>query len=614
METIGPQDVTSFEPSTPAILWSSYNGMRKGDALADVLLGTYNPSGRAPETWYRSVDQIPSIYDYSLRPGAASHGRTYMYFDGPVSYPFGHGLSYTTFGFSNMHVSDRTPSADDTINVSVDVTNTGSRDGNEIVQMYVNTPNADPSLQRPIKRLEGFRKVLLAAGQTKTVTLPIKIADLAFYNEADQRFEVDQGAYGIQISTSSAEADVQTQDTINVSGPLTPKPNVLTAKPRIVTTDAARGISQRVLFPEGVTIDPGLTVAMNDDSLFGLIEPGKSTGFPAGMTFSYSSDRPGVVSVADGKIRTVANGAATVTATATYHGKSASTSFVVRVLSDLGSLSVNGKPLAGFNPDVTDYDVVVPDGTGAVPQLSATAPSGTVAIKQATSVPGVATVTSTGPDGIVTTYQVNFAKRPRGDEFNRTTLDPQWRWVREAPGDWSLSANPGSLTITPKTGDLTTTTNTAQNVLLQPALGDWMQTTKLTFSRHPDTATQQGGIVAYQDDDNYLKFDLEATSATNIQFSTSLEDTLNGVQVNQTLNTLNANAILPPDNTIWLRMTKKGARYTTSYSVDGQTWVPVWTTGATLTNPRAGLFAFNRAGTTTDLNVAFDYFHVAANK
>ena len=80
------------------------------------------------------------------------------------------------------------------------MTNTGSRDGNEIVQMYVNTPNADPSLERPIKRLEGFQKVFLAAGQTRTVTLPIKIADLAFYNEADKRFEVDQGAYGIQIS------------------------------------------------------------------------------------------------------------------------------------------------------------------------------------------------------------------------------------------------------------------------------------------------------------------------------------------------------------------------------------------------------------------------------
>jgi beta-glucosidase len=611
METIGPQDVTSFEPTTPAILWSSYNGMRKGEALADVLLGNYNPSGRTPETWYQSTSQIPSIYNYALRP-VGPNGRTYMYYNGPVSYPFGYGLSYATFGYSNLKISNHNPTADDTVDVSVDVTNSSSRDGSEIVQMYANTPNADPALERPIKRLEGFKKVSLTAGQTKTVTMPIKIADLAFYNEAHKRFEVDQGAYGIQIATSSADSDIQAQDTINVGGALTPKPSVLTAKPRITTTDAARGISQRTMFPEGVTIDPGLTVSMNDDTLYGWLEPGQSKPFPDGMTFSYSSNRPSVVSVdGNGAIHTVANGAATITAKVTYQGVTKSTQFVVRVLSDLDSLKVSGKQVAGFNPDVTTYDVVVPNGVSAVPQVGATARTGNVAITQATSVPGVATLTSTGPDGIVTTYKVNFARRPSGDEFSGSTLGSQWQWVREAPADWSLSANPGSLTITPKTGDLTTTTNTAQNVLLQPALNDWTQTTKLTFSGRPNTATQQGGIIAYQDDDNYLKFDLEATSATNIQFNTTLEDNLNGVQVTQTLNTLNANSILPANNTIWLRMTKSGPYYSTFYSVDGDTWVPVWTTGATLTNPKVGLLAVNRTGTTTDLRVAFDYFHVS---
>ncbi|WP_203919079.1 glycoside hydrolase family 3 C-terminal domain-containing protein [Rugosimonospora africana] len=613
METIGAQDVTSFEPTTSAILWSSYNGERKGDALADVLLGKYNPSGRTPQTWYQSVNQIPSTDSYTLGP-VGPNGRTYMYFNGPVFYPFGYGLSYTNFAFSNLRVSNRNPNADDTVNVRVDVKNTGSRDGNEIVQLYVNTPNADASQARPLKRLEGFQKIDLAAGQTKTVTLPIKIADLAFYNESHQRFEVDPGKYGIQLSTSSADSDVQVQDMINVRGALTPKPSVLTAKPRIMSTDNARGISQRVMFPEGVTIDPGLTVAMDDDTLYGWIEPGQSKNFPAGMTFSYSSDRPDVVSVnRNGTIRTVANGAATITATVRYHGKTASTSFVVRVLSDLGNLKVNGQQLPNFNPDVTNYDVVVPNGVTAAPQVSASATTGTVAITQATSVPGVATVTSTGPDGIVAKYQINFARQASGDTFDSSTLGSQWHWVREAPADWNLSTNPGSLTITPKTGDLTTTTNTAQNVLLQPALGDWTQTTKLTFSQRPNAATQQGGIIAYQDDDNYLKFDLEATSPTNLQFNTSLEDNLNGVQVTQTLNTLNANSVLPADNTIWLRMTKSGARYSTSYSVDGTTWVPVWTTGATLNNPQVGLFAFNRAGTTSDLQVAFDSFAVTAS-
>ena len=616
METIGPQDVTGFESSTPAIVWSSYNGMRKGESLADVLLGDYNPSGRTPETWYQSVANIPSIYSYALRP-AGPNGRTYMYYSGPVSYPFGYGLSYTTFHFSHLQISKRNPTADDTSNVSVDVTNTGSRDGNEIVQMYVTTPHADPSLQRPIKRLEGFQKVFLAAGQTKTVTLPIKIADLAFYNEADKRFEVDSGQYGIQISTSSADGDIQAQDTINVNGKLTQKPNVLSAQPRISGADTASGISQRVTFPEGVKIDPGLTVAMNDDSLYGWIAPGQSKPLPPGTRLSFSSDRPDVVSVdPTGVIRTVSNGAATVTATATYRGASASTSFVVRVVSDLSDLKVGRATVAHFRPEVFNYDVTLPAGATHAPPVTASARTGTVHVTQATGIPGVASVTSTGPDGIVATYTVNFAPAASSDEFNGGTLDPKWTVVRPDPAN--LTVGGGTLTIKPEAGDLVTTTNNAKNLVLQPALGDWTMTSKLTFSAAPNAPTQQGGIIAYQDDDNYLKFDLEAASATDLELRTSLEDSLqtnaavsgNPIQVNQTLNSTAMNGVLPGNNTIWLRMTKHGYTYATSYSLDGSTWVPVWSTGATLNNLKVGLLAFGGAATTGPA-VAFDYFRVA---
>ena len=617
METIGPQDVTSFEPATPAILWSSYNGMRKGESLADVLLGTYNPSGRTPETWYQKVDQIPSVYSYALRP-VGPNGRTYMYYDGPVSYPFGYGLSYTTFGFSHLRISNHRPTADDTIQVSVDVRNTGSRAGNEIVQLYADTPNADPSLERPRTRLEGFEKVFLAAGQTKTVRLPIKIADLAFYSEADKRFEVDPGVYGIQISTSSADSDIQAQDTIDVRGALTPQPSVLTARPRIADGDAARGITERVMFPEGAEIDPGLTLAMSDDTLYGWIAPGQSKPLPHGTKLSFRSNRPSVVEVDHrGVIRTVANGAATITATATYRGASASTSFVVRVLSDLSDLKVGGATVRGFHPDVFNYDVTLPPGVADAPRVTARARTGSVEVTQAAGVPGVATVTSTGPDGIVATYTVNFANAASGDEFDGSALDPKWTVVRPNPAN--LAVGSGSLTITPETGDLVTATNTATNLVLQPALGNWTMTSKLTFSARPSAATQQGGIIAYQDDDNYLKFDLEATSPSNIQLKTSLEDSRqsnpavssNPIQVNQTLNTTPMNGVLPDDNTIWLRMTKDAHTYTTSYSLDGDTWVPVWSTGATLRNVKIGPFAFNGAAATTSLHVAFDFLHLS---
>jgi regulation of enolase protein 1 (concanavalin A-like superfamily) len=460
--------------------------------------------------------------------------------------------------------------------------------------------------------------VFLSAGQTKTVSLPIKIADVAFYNEADKRFEVDQGQYGIQISTSSADRDIQAQDTINVNGKLTQRPSVLSAQPRISAADAAKGISQRVMFPEGVAIDPGLTLAMNDDSLYGWIAPGQSKPLPPGTRLRFSSDRPGVVSVSqDGVIRTLSNGAATVTATATYHGARASTSFVVRVVSDLSDLKVGGVTVAHFLPEVVDYDVTLPARATHPPPVSASARTGTVHVTQASGIPGVATVTSTGPDGIVATYTVNFARAASSDEFNGATLDPKWTVVRPDPANQTVGG--GALTVTPEAGDLVTTSNNAKNLVLQPALGNWTITSKLTFSAAPNAPSQQGGVIAYQDDDHYLKFDLEAASATDLELRTSLEDSLqtnpavssNPIQVNQTLNSTPMNGVLPTDNTIWLRMTKHGYTYTTSYSVDGNTWVPVWSTGATLSNLKVGLLAFGGAATTGP-KVAFDYFHVAS--
>jgi beta-glucosidase len=610
-----PFDVSSFEPTTPALVWSSYNGQRQGEGLADVLLGTYNPSGRLPETFYQSTSQLPPTSDYNIRPTATTAGRTYMYFNGPVTYPFGYGLSYTTFDFSNLQVSNTTPTADDTVQVSVDVTNTGSRDGNEIVELYVNTPDAAASLQRPLKRLEGFQKVLLAAGEKKTVTLPIKIADLAFYNEADGRFEVDQGAYGIQISTSSADSDIQKQARITVNTALTQKPSVVTARPRVMTTDNARGISQRVMFPEGVEIDPGVTVAMNDDTLVGWIAPGQSKPFPAGMTVTYSSDHPDVVSVAAGKIRTVSNGAATVTATATYNGKSASEKFVVRVLSDLSDLKLDGVTVRGFLPDVFAYNVIVPAGT-PVPQVTASALTGVVNVTQASAVPGTARITSTGPEGIVATYTVNFSRAASGDEFDSAMLDPKWTVVRP---DANLTMGLGSLTITPEAGQLTTNNAvTAKNLVLQPAFGNFTETTKVTFNQKPNAATQQAGLLVYADDDNYLKFDIEATSATNLQFNTSMEDSFQTdpvnsagpIPVNNNLNSVSANAIWPANNTVWLRISRKGDVYTTSYSLDGTTWTTAYSQGATINNPKVGVYSYSAAAAAGALTSSFDFFHV----
>ena len=328
LETMGEVDTTSFQNTTPALLWSSYNGQRQGAALADVLLGKVNPSGHLPFTWYGDASQIPPISDYDIRPTATTDGRTYQYFTGSVSWPFGYGLSYAHFAYSHVDVSRSTVDANGSVTVTADVTNTSRVPGDDVVQLYATTPDAPAALQRPAKRLETFQKVALGPRQTKRVTFTVQLRNLAFFDEQSNVYEVDSGWYGLQLASSSA--DVVAQRFIRVTGRLWPTPSVVTAKP-VVAGDAANGVAQRVFFPPNSAVDPQLTVSMSDQSLFGYVTLGQSTRLPAGMTVCYSSDRPGVVTVGRHGIRTVAPGVATVTATVSYRGQHATGSFVVDV-------------------------------------------------------------------------------------------------------------------------------------------------------------------------------------------------------------------------------------------------------------------------------------------
>jgi beta-glucosidase len=607
VRSIGQVDVGSFENNVPAVLWSTYNGQSEGDAIGDVLLGDYDPSGHLPFTWYQSVSELPKLDDYSIRPSATSPGRTYMYFRGPVSHPFGYGLSYTTFSSSNLRVDRRAYDANGTIHVSVDVTNTGSRAGSDLVQLYVSTPDAPTSLQRPIKRLEGFEQVTLDPGQTKTVRLDVRVPKLAFFDQAMNRYRVDDGRYGIQVASSAADSDIEQQRFVAVLGSLTVRPSVLTAKP-VMPGDARRGIQSRVAFPEHAVVLPRLTLSLNDESLYGYITAGNSRPLPRGSVVRYRSDHPDVAAIGrHGTIVTGQNGVATVTATASYRGTTVSTQFVVRVLTEADRLLVDGRPLHGFHPDAFSYDVVVPEGASAPHVGAFVADRGAhVTISQASSVPGVASVSVTGPDGVTSTYRVYFAHPALGDEFNAPDVGSQWSWVRRDPSNERVAS--GALTITPTLGDLSGATNTAHNILVQPALGDWTIESKLTFSAPPHAPTQQGGIIAYQDDDNYLKLDWEF-SGNAAHLVETTEDSLSGTPVTQVLATVALAST--PGNTVWLRMVKHGPRYATYYSTDGTSFAAVYEVGQSLSNTKVGLFAFNGAGTSSDLGVGFDYFHVS---
>ena len=353
LETVGEVDLSGFQNTTPSLLWSSYNGEEQGSALADVLLGKVNASGRLPFSWYANESQLPAITDYTIRPTATTAGRTYQYFTGDVSYPFGYGLSYDKFKYSAIAVNHTAINADGTLTVKATVKNQGTTVGSEVPQLYVTTPFEPASAQRPIKRLEGFQKITLNPGQSKTVTFKVQASTLAFFDGSTNKYVVDPGKYGLQVGSSSADTDIKLTATIKISGRISQKPAVLTAKP-VETGDTAAHVAQRVMFDINTTINPQLTVSMNDQSLYGYITQGQSTPLPAGLTVSYTSNRPKVVKVEKGngnnsKLRAVGSGIATVTAAVNYHGVNTSTHFTVdvaplQITSNAATVLPAGKP------------------------------------------------------------------------------------------------------------------------------------------------------------------------------------------------------------------------------------------------------------------------------
>ncbi len=172
-----------------AILTAGYPGQQGGHAVADVLLGEYNPAGRLPVTWYKSVDQLPPFDNYDMT------GRTYRYFTGEPLWPFGFGLSYTTFGYSDLKVPEKLV-AGEPLTVSVKVTNTGQREGEEVVQLYLTDEKA--STPRPIRQLEGFERISLKAGESKVVSFTLEPRQLSLINKKDQRV-IEPGEFTVAV-------------------------------------------------------------------------------------------------------------------------------------------------------------------------------------------------------------------------------------------------------------------------------------------------------------------------------------------------------------------------------------------------------------------------------
>ena len=204
----GPLTVPWIKDHVPAVLQAWWPGEEGGNAIADVLFGDYNPAGRLPHTVYASEAQVPPIDEYDI-----TRGFTYMYLKGAPLFPFGHGLSYTTFAYSNLKVSPATLSTTGTLTVSIDVKNTGNRPGDEVAQLYIH--EVKPTVVRPAEELRGFQRITLNAGETRTLTFTIPAAKLAYWDERTHAFVVNPGTFDVLVGASSG--DIRARDRINVT-------------------------------------------------------------------------------------------------------------------------------------------------------------------------------------------------------------------------------------------------------------------------------------------------------------------------------------------------------------------------------------------------------------
>jgi beta-glucosidase-like glycosyl hydrolase len=573
MQTLGCVEVEDFKnlENIPGILWTGYNGQAQGAAIPMVLFGDVTPGGKLNATWYKSVKDLPPITDYTLRAGNGKPGRTLWYFTKPVSYEFGYGLSYTTFEYSDFTISKSSITSNDKITISVNVKNTGDFDGDEVVQIYMTTPDSPASLQRPIKRLKGFKRVTIPRGQTRRVEIEIDCADLWFWDLQNDRITYDSGRYVFEIGSSSQ--DIRGRVTANMNGRFTPQLKTVVADCRVSVLEI------------GHTAQTVTTACLTDDSFIGLDK----------ATVKYVSSNTAVATVdASGKLTAVGPGIASVTVNVTYNGKTVSDTYSIKVNADLSlaTLSNAGKSL--LKAGRKQYSVLGKMSS----QVSATARSQQlkVDVEQAPTVPGTAVVKVSEPvTGDAQTYYVNFGIKGVSDEFKNNTLGRHWDVIR--PNDDNLLVADGVLEITAAAGDITAASDNGANLVLQSANSDWTIETKLQTSALP-TGAQNAGLVAYQDDSHFVKFvytgaamrrggQQQGTAPAAGSLQLYVEE--NGAS-KSTLSVNLAEAGVK-DNTVYLKLEKDGSVYTALYSVNGKNWIQAGQADVALKDIQAGMIA-----------------------
>jgi beta-glucosidase-like glycosyl hydrolase len=347
----GPVRIGNELATFPAVVFSGYNGESQGTALADVLFGRQNPDGHLNFTWYADDSQLPDMSDYHLAPAQTGGlGRTYQFFTGTPTYPFGYGLSYSTFSYSDVHADTRSVDANGTVHVGMTVGNTGTTSGSTVAQLYAATPFTVPGVTLPEQRLVGFRKTaVLRPGQSQHITLAVHLPDLGIWDAQAMKSVVPDGTYAFGVGASSA--DIRGTANVRVTGAVRPTVQEVTVQPDKVDFQVGQRLDltgrnpwlkddtdptqeQRNL---GVTADHVVEAANSDGSFVDLTK--------AHVSYR-SSDRNVATVDARGLVTAVGDGVATITAT--VNGVSGSTPIVVG-----HAVSVSGPALAQANSTAT---------------------------------------------------------------------------------------------------------------------------------------------------------------------------------------------------------------------------------------------------------------------
>lgn len=331
IQAVGEIDTAPFADNAKAIMWTSYNGQTQGTALARIITGQANPSGKLTTTWYTSkdmenmelangelqtLDGIEGYYtNYDLQSSGKNPGRTYRYYKGTPLYPFGYGLSYTDFEYSYIQLDKTNVDANGAITVSAQIKNTGNVTGKEAVQVYISHPGSGDG-NIPAKQLVEFGKIELEPGEAKRVRFTINIKSLSLFSEQNQKLYIPNGEYTVMIGKNADDCSLT--QTFNVTGELLSVLKTVKAMPDGVSVKGR--IRENGVEPV-TSINSGLSAIMTDEVWVDLTS----------AKVSYlSSDTDVAVVDAHGVVTSgTKEGAATITAAVTVDGVTKTSSYPV---------------------------------------------------------------------------------------------------------------------------------------------------------------------------------------------------------------------------------------------------------------------------------------------